>query len=386
MVSTSTSPQADLTLKSSRVQRRKITWRRKVCYTVFSSVTFFLILEGACSVAIVFKHAFFEPPLAERAHTEYDAELGWINKANSFHPNLYGPGIGLHTNAQRFRGTVDLHKRIPAGKVRVIVSGDSFALGYGVSDQQTWSAQLEAEHPQLQVVNQGQGGYGLDQAYLWYKRIRSQFDHDVHLMTFITPDFDRMPHRTFSGYGKPVLAVEKDQLVTLNTPVPRSSYWLSKVARNGIELQQLSTFRVARRLVTRPEVATSNEELLTQTRAVTAAIAQELQAFHTAHGSEFAFVHLPIHATTTDRSWHDFLQAESESSGWIYLDLTRELDTLTTEQRRQLFLQPGEVDYPGAAGHYSARGNDYIAELIYHRLMEVDRIAHRLRKVEQRSP
>ena len=59
--------------------------------------------------------------------------------------------------------------------------------------------------PRLETLNMGQGGYGVDQAYLWYKRDAAKFEHQVHLLAFITDDFVRMQSDRFRGYGKPVI-------------------------------------------------------------------------------------------------------------------------------------------------------------------------------------
>jgi hypothetical protein len=36
-----------------------------------------------------------------------------------------------------------------------------------------------------------------------------------------------------------------------------------------------------------------------------------------------------------------------------------------------LFIQPLEVDYPGAAGHYNELGNRWIADLLYEELKAI---------------
>ena len=150
----------------------------------------FCVVEGVASLArfglIVATQT--QRPLAERAHTEYDAELGWVNRPNVSLPDLYGPGASLHINTQRFRGTRDVAPHTPVGRVRVVCSGDSFALGYGVGDDATWCHQLEALEPRVESVNMGQGGYGLDQAYLWFLRDGAALEHDVHLFSFIAED------------------------------------------------------------------------------------------------------------------------------------------------------------------------------------------------------
>jgi hypothetical protein len=345
---------------------------------------FLLMLEGSCSVIVVLQDVFFEEPLAERVHTEYDAELGWINKASFVRPDMYGPGIPLHTNSQRFRHSGDLSPEVPAGRQRLIVTGDSFALGYGVGDEDTWCSQLAHIDPRLEVVNLGQGGYGLDQAWLWYRRVRDDFAHDIHLFTFVTADFARMPHTEFTGYGKPVLVVRDGGIDVENTPVPQTPYVLARIAHNGAALRQLNTYRVAGRLLSPVVPPPEADAALQQSRDVTAAIARELQSFHREHGSLLVFVHLPMAGDyrQPDTAWHEFLQQESEREGWIYLDLIPDFQQLSADEVPTLFLQEGEVAYPGAAGHYNAAGNAYIASLLYRRLLELDGIAARIQRLQ----
>jgi len=147
-------------------------WRRRarglVLFLSLTAVAFWLF-EGLCSFVWVSSRIVGTRLTAERLHTRYDAELGWISIPNVSLPDLYGPGIGLTTNADGFRGPLPVEDRDP-GTSRVICSGDSFTLGYGVGDLDTWCHQLAALDPGLRTVNMGQGGYGVDQAYLWYKR------------------------------------------------------------------------------------------------------------------------------------------------------------------------------------------------------------------------
>ena len=133
-----------------------------------------IILEGGASFYFAYKSVRQginkEPFLAERLHTEYDPLLGWINKPNISIDHMYGPNVYLKTNGQRFRNKDDFTVRVPERKIRVICSGDSFTLGYGVDNEHTWCNLLERIDPRIQSVNMGQGGYGVGQAYLWYKR------------------------------------------------------------------------------------------------------------------------------------------------------------------------------------------------------------------------
>ena len=58
--------------------------------------------------------------VAERRHTQYDPDLGWVNEPNIDIPDMYGPGIYLRTNSQGFRNNHDISPAVPAGKARII--------------------------------------------------------------------------------------------------------------------------------------------------------------------------------------------------------------------------------------------------------------------------
>jgi hypothetical protein len=92
-------------------------------------------------------------------------------------------------------------------------------LGFGVDDDHSWCKLLESLDQRLETVNMGQAGYGVDQAYLWYKRDAGTIRHHVHLFAPIVDDFRRMESGTFfGGYSKPFL--EEGSLVVKNVPVP----------------------------------------------------------------------------------------------------------------------------------------------------------------------
>jgi hypothetical protein len=167
------------------------------------------ILEGGSSFYFAYQGVRDEIKkklfLAERLHTEYDSLLGWVNKPNISIDNMYGPNMHLKINGQRFRNNNDFTIRVPKGKIRVICSGDSFTLGYGVDNSQTWCKLLELIDPRIESINMGQGGYGIGQAYLWYKRDGAILDHNIHVFALISADFTRMMQKSFMGVPKPLL-------------------------------------------------------------------------------------------------------------------------------------------------------------------------------------
>jgi hypothetical protein len=155
-----------------------------------------LLLEGGSSLFLLglsfWRREHSQRPAPENWYARYDAELGWVGRASISIPDLSGPGVGVHTNAQGFRETGSAGAEFAPAKLGVICSGDSFTFGDGVADDRTWCARLAVVDPRLATVNMGQSGYGVDQAYLGYKRDGRKLEYGIHLFTCITNDLIRM--------------------------------------------------------------------------------------------------------------------------------------------------------------------------------------------------
>src|SRR5271165_10191 len=367
--------------------RRASSVRRFVAlvfYNIAATVVLLLLVEGIASVAYTFRDAFASKRWAEHLHTEYDREIGWINLPNVYLADLYGPGKYLRTNSQRFRNNADFTKSVPPGKTRIICSGDSFTLGYGVDNDHTWPQLLATRTPNIETVNMGQGGYGADQAYLWYKRDGVKLDHDIQVFAFIVDDFRRMQALTFIGYGKPILVVENGQLVTKNVPVPLTmDVWSPKLARAQTALFNLSITRLLRsvfRLDPSAAMAQTQKERNPETSSVLSHMLDDLLATNRAKNSVLVLAYLP----TRDEGdlgayWRNFLAEYAHQNGLLYLDLADDLHRLPPQQVEQFFIARGANDYQGASGHYTEAGNAFIADLIYQRLLANSETAAKLR-------
>ena len=95
----------------------------------------------------------------------------------------------------------------------------------------------------------GTGGFGVDQAYLWYKRDGIQLDANVLVFAFIEDDFNRMQLPTFLARNpKPVILLDdKGSLSVHNVPVPT---WGSHTKPWLVEFPRCtSTYIVTHRLI-----------------------------------------------------------------------------------------------------------------------------------------
>lgn len=346
---------------------------------VIIAVLFFL-LEGLSSTIVIIHSIVKKPKLAERLHTEYDSELGWTNVPNTYIRDMYGPGVYMQINSQAFRANNDFSKKIADGKKRIICSGDSFTLGYGVDNDNTWCQLLTALDDSLETVNMGMGGYGVDQAYLWFKRDSSIIEHDVHIFAFISNDFDRMRRDKFMGYGKPVLSLEDGVLSSRNVPVPRRSYYVPWLTDNISAIEKINLLKVLRKLLfgrkpysPEADYALSEAEM----KDILPAIFKNLNQINRSRNSLCILLYLPEKGDYDNkgiRPWIDFLRNEALKNGVYFIDLTDEFQKLHFREIDELFFPPGAIDYAGAANHYTVKGNQYIATVLYKKLTEIPEV------------
>jgi hypothetical protein len=336
-----------------------------------------IVIEGVSSLVLLVLRVRSAPV---RVYMEPDSLLGWVSQPNVNLPDLYGPGVYLRTNAQRFRSNHPVASRVPSGRIRMICSGDSFTLGSGVDNDHTWCERLAAEHPGIETVNMAQGGYGIDQAYLWYKRDGVGLEHQVHLFAFIANDFARMQGGSFNGYGKPVLAIRDGALVTDNVPVPSSpSYarWLSRWADAISQLRSSRLIRIARGRY-RPAQVVDRAAADSLTWEVAAKVFADLDSLNRARGSVLVLVFLPTQVDDKNGSaeWRRRVRGLAEREHIALVDLVADFERLPADSTEGMFLREGE-----AAGHYTTAGNAWVAGQVYRHLLAMPQVAGLLARV-----
>lgn len=97
-----------------------------------------------------------------------------------------------HINAQGLRSRHQYAPRPRQGILRVAAFGDSFIYGTEVADDDAWASVVEASHRNIEVLNYGVGGYGVDQALLRFDAEGMTFHPDVVLIGFTSDDLRRM--------------------------------------------------------------------------------------------------------------------------------------------------------------------------------------------------
>ena len=155
----------------------------------------------------------------ERTALIYDRELGWSQR----------PAVSDH-NAAGFITTGPTPERArPSDRLRIALFGDSFTQGnYRTGWWRLLEEQLNAAGVKCEVLNFGVGGYGMDQAYLRWKRDGAPWQPHVVVFGFFAEDcyrnvnLLRLLRDPDSGipFMKPRFVVEGEGLRLVNSPTP----------------------------------------------------------------------------------------------------------------------------------------------------------------------
>ena len=162
----------------------------------------------------------------QRSLWTHHPQLGWISQAGyegSFETDFFSVDVAI--NSKGLRGEeVGLEK--PEGVRRVLVVGDSFAWGFGVEQEDTFTARLESALPATQVINGAVSGYSTDQALLWLRLEGKQYEPDV-VGYVLSGNDDIMNHMQVAYwiYYKPSYRLDPQSgLMLQGVPVPRPGF------------------------------------------------------------------------------------------------------------------------------------------------------------------
>lgn len=167
---------------------------------------------------------------------QFDPDTGWANRPGA-RGRLVSPefDVELAINAEGVRGPeVDPAK--PAGALRVAIFGDSFAQGWGVAEDETLRAQLEARlrkgtNEAVEVLGFGVAGYGIGQSLLAFRKLGRRFAPDVVVLVVYGNDLWDDASDSGNGGGgrlvsKPRFQVAQGGGLRLSgAPTPRSASW-----------------------------------------------------------------------------------------------------------------------------------------------------------------
>lgn len=329
---------------------------------VFIVFLLLLIVEGGLSWYHLLKDLHYTSQIKEEKYTEYDQLLGWRSIPGIVIPNMYGQNKNLSINKMGFRITPN---NLKASAPKAICSGESFTLGYGVDDKDSWCYLLGLDS--LQTINMGQGGYGLDQMYLWYLRDAANIPHEYHIIALTDYSFDRVADSTFIGYNKPFFRIVEKDLVNVNFPVPKNNRWKRYYLVNQEIIDRWNIFRSAKRLKFLIEqtyfVITGKSFPESGASDVQFSILQAITRITRTRGAVPVFVIMPTLMTPDNMKEHVYkytkykqmLTRLAKETNIHVIDLEKVFDQLEGATYVSLFLPDR---------HLTERGNQLIAKLL----------------------
>ena len=142
-----------------------------------------------------------------------------------------GGGYLVKANRAGFRCEHEVASAKPSGVFRILLFGDSYTAGDGVSNRFRFGDLLETLIPRVQVLNFGLPNSGVDQQYLTWREFGEKIEHDLLLLCPMVENIRRnlQTHRpTYSTFDsrvvllpKPYFVLDKRDLVLHHVPVPK---------------------------------------------------------------------------------------------------------------------------------------------------------------------
>ena len=141
-----------------------------------------------------------------------------------------GGGYLVRANQQGFRCDHDFEPQKGPGEKRILLFGDSFTAGDGVSNGKRFGDLLESKIAGTTVYNFGLPGSGTDQHYLAYREFANEIEHDVLVIAALVENIRRVAarYRYFTDdegrrvcFAKPYFEVTDGNVELRGVPVPR---------------------------------------------------------------------------------------------------------------------------------------------------------------------
>jgi hypothetical protein len=313
----------------------------------------------------------------------YDPLLGWTIRPNAESEN------GLYrSNANGLRADRDFPLEADPQVFRIALFGDSFTHGDDVPLEDSWAYLLEqllldSGYP-VEILNFGEMGYGMDQAYLRWHYEGRDYQPDLVIFGFQPENMNRnlniarpilFPDSAIPFF-KPRFVLENGQLDLVDSPTPPpedipallrdfgdsdlaqfETYYGSDYEHHWWQASRLASVIID--TVFPPEAATgglpSADTLQLDSEKVQLSIAI-LQTFQTEvldEGAQFMILHLPPYR---------YMAAYGRTGQMPHHEMLDALDADMTLVRTEDALSEADLDGTYVhRGHYSAAGNQIVA-------------------------
>jgi len=159
-------------------------------------------------------------------NNQYHPIMGWSNVPNlEGQTKLWNKSDGIvyrkHNN-KGMRCSKEITYEKPPGVKRIILIGDSFFWGFGVSNSEVVSEVLQQMvGNKIEIINGAVTGYGTDQELLWLINEGIKYKPDLVICGFFPAnDLEDITASLRHGHPKPYYTLENGSLSLNNVPVP----------------------------------------------------------------------------------------------------------------------------------------------------------------------
>ena len=246
--------------------------------------------------------------------------------------------------------------------LRAVSVGDSFVFGNDVAADENFSAVLERDW-QVEVLNMGVPGYGIDQSALKYEHFGAPYAPDVVLFGIYVHDYERSTV-AFTHFAKPLFVEQPDGFVIANQPVPDPRSELERIGADFEDRWYLPTLAgdISRRLGTG-----AGDDFFDRGDRLVRHILSELKR-HILPGQRLLVIHIPSGDAfaiepAEHREMHERLIAIYDALAIEHVDLAAAFQD-AADPITEFYVTRSS----GSPGHLNPTGHARVAELIAARL------------------
>ncbi|MDM8531233.1 SGNH/GDSL hydrolase family protein [Anaerolineales bacterium HSG25] len=311
----------------------------------------------------------------------YDPDLGWAPRPNSQSKNeLY------RYNSMGIRSMPLEYSITPQPDVlRIALFGDSYTHGDDVTFENSWGYYLENNLKkngiQAEVINFGVSGYGMDQAFLRWRKLGQKYSPDIVILGFDAENVNRNVNlirviykpKTGLPLSKPRFIFADEALQVINVPailpenivntmqnietweLARHEYFFNSQDNDSIWLKsRLIAFLFSLNSDTDSQLYSLDKEPAQLTIKIIQQFKQEVEA----EGHQFFVAHLPRHSHTAT-----LLSQETLAYTALLSEIAKTVTVIYPEDR---LIEEAKASSLKALykGHYSPKGNEVIADVI----------------------